>query len=165
MSQPTRVSMSLGSTSRNGGEFEFKKISLSLERDLVPAENPIDAYRDIKALLERMVTEFQGSKPGQPGPSQPGSKPAAPAKTQQTGNETPRVPASKPAGLQLEIVRERLGKWVLDLEIVDGFDGFNVKPKRYLDNTWSEINEVVRSLGGKWQKGQTSKDGSWRIAK
>ncbi len=48
--RPTRISMSVGSTSRNGGEFESKKISLSLERDLVPAENPVDAYRDIKAL-------------------------------------------------------------------------------------------------------------------
>jgi len=36
-------------------EFDFSKISLSLERDLAPAENPIDAYRDIKALLERTV--------------------------------------------------------------------------------------------------------------
>ena len=76
MSQPTRVSVTVGSTSRNGGEFEFKKISLSLERDLVPAENPVDAYRDIKALLERMVNEFQGSKPGLPQPGLPKPGPA-----------------------------------------------------------------------------------------
>ena len=59
----------------------------------------------------------------------------------------------------------RLEKWLLDLEIVDGFDGFNVKPRRYLDQSWKDINEVVRSLGGKWQKGLKSTDGAWRIPK
>jgi len=49
--------------------------------------------------------------------------------------------------------------------ILDGFDGFNVKPKRFLGEAWSEVNEVVRALGGKWQKGQTPRDGSWRIPK
>jgi hypothetical protein len=158
--QPTRVGLTIGSTTRLT-EFDFSKISLSLERDLVPAENPIDAYRDIKALLERMVNEFQGTK------HQVGFVPSDTnvAKTQQTGTVPPGLPASKPAGLQLETVRERLQKWLPDLEIVDGFDGFNVKPKRYLDQSWKDVNDVVRSLGGKWQKGQTSKDGSWRIAK
>lgn len=150
MSQPTRVAVTVGSD----------RITLYLTRDLVPAENPIDAYRDIRALLERMLAEFQqpGSKPGRPGP-------AAPAKTQQTGTVPPGLPAQKPAGLQLETVRMRLQKWLPDLEILDGFDGFSVKPKRYLGDTWSEVNEVMRSLSGKWQKGQTSKDGSWRMPK
>jgi hypothetical protein len=76
----------------------------------------------------------------------------------------PRL-ASKPAGLQLETIRERLQKWLPDLEIVDGFDGFSVKPKRYLGNAWSEPNEVVRSLGGKWVKGAKPADGAWRIPK
>jgi hypothetical protein len=149
--QPTRVGLTIGSTTRLN-EFDFAKISLSLERDLVPAENPVDAFRNIKSLLERMVTEFQASKP-------------AAAKTQQTSTVPPGLPASKPAGLQLETVRERLQKWLPDLEIIDGFDGFSAKPKHYLAESWGEINEIARSLGGKWQKGQTSKDGSWRIPK
>ena len=33
------------------------------------------------------------------------------------------------------------------------------------DEAWAEINEVVRSLGGKRQKGNTPKDGAWRIPK
>jgi len=147
-------------------EFDFSKISLSLERDLVPAENPIDAYRDIKALLERMVTEFQAGKPSQiVDASAKSSANTGAAKTQQTGNATPTLPASKPAALTVETFRERLAKWLPDLEIMDGFDGFAVKPKRFLGETWSEVNEVVRSLGGKWQKGQTPRDGSWRIPK
>jgi hypothetical protein len=150
----SRVSMTLGSTTRLN-EFDFAKISVSLERDLVPAENPIDAYRDIKALLERMVTEFQGSKPG---PSQPG--PAATAKTQQNSHETPRVPASK-----LETLRERLSPRLQDLEITDGIDGLVVKPRKYLGESWSEVNEVIRALGGRWFKGAKPTDGTWRIPK
>ena len=52
-----------------------------------------------------------------------------------------------------------------DMEILDGFDGFTMKPKRYLDQSWSEVNEVVRSLGGKWFKGSRPADGAWRIPK
>jgi hypothetical protein len=72
---------------------------------------------------------------------------------------------SKPPSLTVETVRERLAKWLPDLEILDGFDGFSVKPKRYLGDMWSEVNEVMRSLGGKWQKGLKSTDGAWRIPK
>jgi hypothetical protein len=89
--QPTRVSLSLGSTTRLN-EFDFAKISLSLERDLVPAENPVDAYRDIKALLERMVSEFQGSlKPA--GTSTPAGK---------TNANTPLPP--RPAASKLAVL-------------------------------------------------------------
>jgi hypothetical protein len=161
--QPTRVGLTLGSTTRLT-EFDFSKISLSLERDLVPAENPVYAYRGIKALLEGLVTEFQAGKPSNSRSPIDNSNTSA-GKTQQTGTGTPALPASKPAGLTVETLRERLAKWLPDLEIMDGFDGFSVKPKRYLGDTWSEINEVLRSLGGHWTKGQTSKDGSWRIAK
>lgn len=161
--QPTRVSLTLGSTTRLT-EFDFSKISLSLDRDLAPLENPVDAYRDIKALLERMVTEFQAGKPSNSRSLIEDSNTSG-AKTQRTSNGTPRLPAPRLAGLQLETVRERLAKWLPDLEIMDGFDGFSVKPKRYLGDTWAEINEVLRSLGGHWTKGQTSKDGGWRIPK
>jgi hypothetical protein len=156
MSQPTRVGLTIGSATRLN-EFDFAKISLSLDRDLVPAENPIDAYRDIKALLERMVSEFQAFKPVVDVKQE--------TKTDQTNHETPRPAVPKPPSLTVETIRERLVKRLPDLEIVDGFDGFNVKPKRFLGDTWSEINEVVRSLGGKWQKGAKPADGTWRILK
>jgi hypothetical protein len=157
--------LTLGSTTRLT-EFDFSKISLSLERDLVPAENPIDAYRDIKALLERLVTEFQAGKPSQIADTSTKSSPSTSApKTQQTGNGIPKVESPKPADLTVETLRARLAKWLPDLEILDGFDGFSVKPKRYLGDTWSEVNEVLRSLGGKWQKGLKSTDGVWRIPK
>ena len=163
--QPTRVGLTIGSTTRLN-EFDFAKISLSLERDLVPAENPVDAYRDIKALLERMVTEFQPSKPSQLSHDMRKSSPSTSAvKTQQTGNETPRVETSKPPALTVETVRERLAKRLPDLDITDGFDGFSVKPRKFLGEAWKDVNDVVRSLGGQWVKGQTPKDGAWRIPK
>jgi hypothetical protein len=146
--QPTRVGLTIGSTTRLN-EFDFAKISL--ERDLVPAENPIDAYRDIKALLERMVNEFQGSKTaGTPTPAGNGNRAAPP----------------RPAASKLAVLQERLSvNRLQDLEITDGMDGLIVKPRRYLGESWSEVNQVIRALGGHWQKGQTSKDGSWRIPK
>jgi hypothetical protein len=121
--QPTRVSLSLGSTTRLN-EFDFSKISLSLDRDLVPAENPIDAYRDIKALLERMVTEFQAGKPPQmshrldnssPNTSTMKPKESVPVGHNQVSVDTPLyadtiLPVSpRPAASKLATLQERLG--------------------------------------------------------
>jgi hypothetical protein len=145
--QPTRVSLTIGET-RRLTEFDFSKISVSLERDLAPLENPLDAYRDVNALLSRALAELQAGKPPQI-PNALG-KQALP----------PSAPASKLATLQ-----EKLGARLQDLEITEGFDGLSVKPKRYLGDVWAEVNEVIRALGGHWQKGQTSRDGSWRIPK
>jgi hypothetical protein len=79
-------------------------------------------------------------------------------KTQQTGTGTPRIETPKLATLQ-----EQLGQRLQDLEITDGIDGLIVKPRRYLGDTWKGVNDVVRSLGGKWQKGLKPADRSWRI--
>jgi hypothetical protein len=180
--QPTRVGLTIGSTTRLN-EFDFAKISLSLERDLVPAENPIDAYRDIKALLERMVNEFQAGKPSQMSDRSDNSNTSA-AKAKEnlplvenhatfTAVNKSKIllpvenqPVSpRPAASKLATLQERLGARMQDVEVVEGFDGLSIKPKKYLGDAWAEINEVVRSLGGKWQKGLKSTDGAWRIPK
>jgi hypothetical protein len=175
--QPTRVGLTIGST-RRLNEFDFSKISLSLDRDLVPAENPIDAYRDIKALLERMVTEFQASKPvarvpqelkesllqadNHALPPSPAGKAIVESRRVESSNGPvpPRPPVSKLAALQ-----ERLGPRLQNLEVTDGMGELIIKPRKYLGDAWAQINEVVRSEGGRWFKGETPKDGSWRIAK
>jgi len=160
----SRVGMTVGSTSRSGGEFEFRKISLSLDRDLGALENPIDAYRDIKSLLERLVTEFQAGKP-----SNSVNENRAPAHDFKAKETLPLVENHtvfpRPAASKLATLQERLGSRLQAVEVVEGFDGVCVKPKRYLGDSWAEINEVVRSLGGHWQKGNGPKDGSWRIPK
>jgi hypothetical protein len=56
----TRVSLSLGSTMQTG-EFQFSKVTIGLERDLAALENPLDAYRDISALLNRALQELNDS--------------------------------------------------------------------------------------------------------
>jgi hypothetical protein len=150
--KPTRVSLSLGRTTQLN-EFDFSKISLSLERDLVPTENPIDAYRDIKALLERMVTEFQAGRssqiPNALGKSSPNIKFAA--KTQQTGNGAPSLQASKPAGLTVETLLERLAKWADKVEVTSTLNGFAVRPRHFLlRQTWVEVDTCLRDLGAKW---------------
>jgi hypothetical protein len=56
----TRVSLTLGSTTQTG-EFQFSKVTIGLERDLAALENPLDAYRDISALLNRALQEIKSS--------------------------------------------------------------------------------------------------------
>lgn len=65
--QPTRVSLSLGSTTQTG-EFQFSKITIGLERDVAPLENPLDAYRDINALLRKALQEITPAAPKVSGP-------------------------------------------------------------------------------------------------
>jgi len=159
--------MTVGSTRRNGGEFEFRKISLSLERDLVPAENPIDAYRDIKALLERMVNEFQEPNPVSRGRQEP--KESVTVGHNQVSVDTPLYTETilpvppRPVVSKLATLQERLGPRLQDLEVTDGIDGLIVKPRRYLGSTWAQVNEVIRGLGGRWES--NGKQGSWRIPK
>jgi hypothetical protein len=143
--QPTRVGLTIGSTTRLT-EFDFSKISISLERDLAPLENPLDAYRDVNALLSKALAELQ-------------SKPPA-AKNNANSTVPPRSPVSK-----LATLRERLGARLQDLEVTDGMDGLVVRPRRYLGDVWKEVNDVMRALGGHWQTGHSPRDGSWRIPK
>lgn len=80
MSQPTRLSLQIGSTNQTA-EFQFSKVTIGLERDLAPAENPLDAYRDINALLQRALQEAKppAAKGNASGPEK--SQPSAAAST------------------------------------------------------------------------------------
>ena len=165
MAQPARVALSLGST-RRLTEFDFSKISLSLERDLAPAENPLDGFRGIHALLSKALVELQV------GP-----------KTQQTGNGTHVTGANtgvnapngtappSPAGLKpshdvtvtIEVLRERLAKWLDKVEVTSTLNGFAVKPRHFLLRpTWEEIDASLRCLGAKWVR-QEKGVGSWIV--
>jgi hypothetical protein len=54
---PTRLTLTIGTTQRVG-EFDFDKVTVSLERDLAILENPLDGYRDINALLRKVLQEI-----------------------------------------------------------------------------------------------------------
>jgi hypothetical protein len=186
--KPTRVSLSLGSTTRLN-EFDFSKISLSLDRDLAPNENPLDGFRGIHALLSKALAELQvGPKKASSGA---GTCSLPEPKTQQSPtvseNHKPKesvieahnhiVPpgpaVSKPAGLtvetkwksDLEIIHERLAKWLDKVEVTPTLNGFAVKPRHFLLRpTWAEIDTSLRVLGAKWIPAAKGV-GSWHIAK
>ena len=88
-----------------------------------------------------------------------------PAGTPSPADNGDRAVPPRPAASKLATLQERLGKRLPDLEITDDIDGLIIKPHRYLGGTWSEVNEVIRALGGKWQRGSGFTEDSWRIPK
>jgi hypothetical protein len=59
---------------------------------------------------------------------------------------TNQVVSPRPAVSKLASLQERLGARLQDLEVTDGMDGIVVRPRKYLGEVWSEVNEVARSL-------------------
>jgi len=142
---PGRFTVSVERTV-NLGNYESIRVGLAESFD-VGSVSRDEAY---KRVLQEVQAWAGSLKPaGTPSPAGNGNRAAPP----------------RPAASKLATLQERLGKRLPDLEITDGIDGLIVKPRSYLGDACAEINEVVRSLGGKWQKGQTSRDGSWRIPK
>ncbi|HXZ98531.1 MAG TPA: hypothetical protein VED24_04110 [Candidatus Acidoferrum sp.] len=147
---PARFTVSVERTV-NLGHYESIRVGLAESFDTSADKD--QAYR---SLLTKVDSWTSAMKP----------------ETSQTGHGTPGIhtentalSTSKPAGPTLETLRERLAGWLMDLEIMDGFDGFSVKPRRYLGQTWESVNQEIRALGGKWIRGQGPGDGSWRIKK
>lgn len=92
--------------------------------------------------------------------SKPEAKPAVTAKPVPTPAASPKVepePAAKasaPKSQNVKAVEEEFSPEQRELLSfkADG-DYVIIKPTEYLKAEWNEINEVVRSLGGKWVKG------------
>jgi len=86
--QPTRVSLSLGSTTQTG-DFQFSKVTIGLERDLAPMENPLEAYGNMNALLQRALQDLKASpvKPNFSGPAK-SQAPAAATQNSLKQNDT-----------------------------------------------------------------------------
>jgi hypothetical protein len=82
---------------------------------------------------------------------QPEPKPVASVKREL---KPPAEHAPIPTGQDVRAVEEEFSPEQRELLsfTVDG-DYIVVKPIQYLKNEWNEINDVVRSLGGKWVKG------------
>ena len=78
------------------------------------------------------------------------SQPATSTKLESAPKEKPRVQASKDVrGVEDEFSAEQ--RELLSFT-VDG-DYVVVKPIQYLKAEWNEINTVVKSIGGRWVKG------------
>ena len=142
---PGRFTVSVERTV-NLGNYESIRVGLAESFD-VGSISRDEAYRRI--LQEGQAWAGSLKPAGTPSPA---------------GNGNRAVPP-RPAASKLATLQERLGKRLPDLEITDGMDGLIIRPHRYLGDAWSEVNAVVRSLGGKWQRGSESTDDSWRIPK
>jgi len=71
--------------------------------------------------------------------------------------------ASKPPSLTVEIVRERLAKWLDKVEVTPTLNGFAVKPRHFLlRETWQAIDDALRTIGAKWIP-QAKGVGSWIV--
>jgi hypothetical protein len=81
------------------------------------------------------------------------SQPTTSVKPESKPTEKPRIQTSQ----DVRAVEEEFSPEQRELLnfTVDG-DYVVVKPVQYLKDDWNEINDVVRSLGGKWVKGDFS---------
>ena len=148
---PTRFTVSVERTV-NLGNYESIRVGLAESFD-VGSVSRDEAYK-------RVLHEVQGWA----GSLKPAGTPTP------AGNGNTALPpgllskgAPKPAASKLPVLQERLGARLQDLEVTDGIDGLVVKPRKYLGESWSEVNEAVRALGGHWIS--NGKQGSWRIPK
>jgi len=121
--QPTRVSLSLGSTTQTG-EFQFSKITIGLERDVAPLENPLDACRDIHALLNRALKEMSAA------PTKPNFSPGE--KSPLARNDT--TPSSTPLEKILDSLPWAPGK-------IPGREWIRIKDHAELKQTLALIQE------------------------
>jgi hypothetical protein len=140
---PARFTVSVQHT-LNLGHYESIRVGLAESFDTSADKD--QAYRSV---LERAQAWTSAMKP----------------ETSQSSHGAPALSTSKAAGLTVDALRERLAGWLLDLKIMGGFDGFTVRPRRYLGQTWESVNGEIRALGGKWIRGSKPADGSWRIPK
>jgi len=111
-------------------------------------EDVADAY-PIPELNLTYTTSAKLETKLEPKPAiKPESKPVASVKPE------PVEKASTPTSQDVRAVEEEFSQEQRELLsfTADG-DYVIIKPTQYLKAEWNEINEVVRSLGGKWVKG------------
>jgi outer membrane biosynthesis protein TonB len=92
--------------------------------------------------------------------AKPEAKPASPAKpapmpvASPKAEPAPVVKAPEPKSQEVKAVEEEFSPEQRELLsfTADG-DCIIIKPTEYLKAEWNEINDVVRSLGGRWVKG------------
>jgi hypothetical protein len=105
-----------------------------------------EAAADTYPIPELNVAYASGSKVE----TKPGPKPAVIAKPEpRPAPKTPTPTSQDVRAVEAEFSPEQLE--LLSFSI-DG-DYIVVKPVQYLKDEWNEINDVVRSLGGTWVKG------------
>jgi hypothetical protein len=113
----------------NLGRFESLRIGLAQSYD-VGTVAPDEAFRALSSKVEEWAA----------------SKTSPSAETSQTGHGSPTLQSSKPAGLTVDILCERLAglslskPWTAHLEVIEALDAFVVRPRHFLGDVWGDVN-------------------------
>jgi outer membrane biosynthesis protein TonB len=114
-------------------------------------EDVADAYPTPELSVTYTSAKTEAKPPTKPAATvKPEPKPVASVKAE----PEPAAKAPTPKSQKIKAVEEEFSPEQRELLSfkADG-DYVTIKPTEYLKAEWNEINEVVRSLGGKWVKG------------
>ena len=114
-------------------------------------EDAADAYPTPELNVTYTTAKAETKSEAKPASTvKPSPKPVATVKAE----PTPAAKAPEPKSQNVKAVEEEFSPEQRELLsfTADG-DYVMIKPTEYLKAEWNEINEVVRSLGGKWVKG------------
>jgi len=114
-------------------------------------EDAADAYPTPELNVTYTTAKAETKPEAKPAPTvKPSPKPVATVKAE----PTPAAKAPEPKSQNVKAVEEEFSPEQRELLsfTADG-DYVMIKPTEYLKAEWNEINDVVRSLGGKWVKG------------
>jgi len=134
-------------TSNLPGDIELLDIKYDLFSKQVSAIVRSDSFEDVAESypIPEFNLVYMASSKAESRPttnSKPESKPT---------EKTSVQPSQDTSAVEKEFIPEqrRLLSFTADGEYVI------IKPNQYLKNEWDEINDTVRSLGGKWTKGDS----------
>jgi hypothetical protein len=131
------------------GDVELLEIDYDLLSGQVVAIVRSDSFEDIAESYP--IPEFTAPATATPNPKQP-ETPAAPASAAPKVKILEKVPVQSrqdTGGVEKEFSPEQ--RELLSFT-VEG-DYVIVKPTQFLKEEWNEINDVVKSIGGRWVKG------------
>ena len=138
-------------TSNLPSDVEILDIKMDLFTKQVSLVVRSENFEDVAENIP--IPEFQLSKTGE---SKPAAKPVVSVKPQtptQPKSMIAKLPQPQPNRMGSKIDNEFSPEQRKLLSFTVKEDCVVVKPVMFLKAEWDDINEVVRSLGGKWVKG------------
>ncbi len=134
------------------GDVEILDVKMDLFTKQVSIVVRSETFEDVAEAMP--IPEFNLSKPGE---SKVAAKPAtAPMKLQsvpEPKSNVAKLPQPQPSRMASKMENEFSPEQRKLLSFTVKQDCVMVKPVMFLKEEWDDINEVVRSLGGKWVKG------------
>ena len=138
-------------TSNLPNDTEVLDVKMDLFTKQVSLVVRSDSFEDVAEAMP--IPELNLSKPAE---SKIAIKPAAPQKLQtalEPKSNVAKLPQPQPSRMASKMENEFSPEQRKLLSFTVKEDCVVVKPVMFLKAEWDDINEVVRSLGGKWVKG------------